>query len=360
MGDAKYYDWDRTISYDADVTMVVGTRGVGKTFGLRLACIKRCIKLQKKGDQRRYVEIVRTKAQLSVVSDNYFSRLSRMPELAPYVFRSDSHYMWWADAPEDENTKPKWNLLGYFVAMTVYQIDKTRTFDYVDRLIFDECILDRQDRFHRYLPNEFAILANIVDTISRERKDTAGLRPHVFLLGNAVDITNPYFARYHVGTDISYGYRWYENKTFLLHFVDSSEYNAEKADGTVAGRMLSGTVSGKENVQNIFHNISSEFVQRKPKRAKFMFGIVLDGKTFGIWSDVKDGYYYVTAKVPHNTDRPIYAMSYEDNRVNYIAANRLHQVMRGFAEMYWMGIVRYDSVDAKRDFYRVLELLGIK
>lgn len=360
MGDAKYYDWDRTISYDADVTMVVGSRGVGKTFGLRLACIKRCIKLQKKGDQRRYVEIVRTKAQLSVVSDNYFSRLSRMPELAPYVFRSDSHYMWWADAPEDENTKPKWNLLGYFVAMTVYQIDKTRTFDYVDRLIFDECILDRQDRFHRYLPNEFAILANIVDTISRERKDTAGLRPHVFLLGNAVDITNPYFARYHVGTDVAYGYRWYEGKTFLLHFVDSREYNAEKADGTVAGRMLSGTVSGKENVQNIFHNISSEFVQKKPKRAKFMFGIVLDGKTFGIWSDVKDGYYYVTAKVPQNTDRPIYAMSYEDNRVNYIAANRLHQVMRGFAEMYWMGIVRYDSVDAKRDFYRVLELLGIK
>ena len=360
MNDTKYYDWEKTISYDADVTMVVGSRGLGKTFGLRLSCIKRCIKLQKSGNQRRYVEIVRTKNQLSVVSDNYFSRLSRMPELKDYVFKSDSHYMWWSDAPDEENDKPKWHLLGYFVAMTVYQIDKTRTFDYVDRLIFDECILDRQDRSHRYLPNEFAILANIVDTISRERKDTDSLRPHVYLLGNAVDISNPYFARYGVGTDVSYGYRWYAGKTFLLHFVDSSEYNSDKAVGTVAGRMLAGTVAGKENIENIFHNISNEFVLKKPKRSKFMFGIVLDGKKFGIWSDTKEGYYYVTTKVPNNTDRPIYALSYEDNRVNYIAANRLHQVMRGFSEMYWLGIVRYDSIDAKRDFYRVLELLGIR
>ena len=64
--------------------------------------------------------------------------------------------------------------------------------------------------------------------------------------------------------------------------------------------------------------------------------------------------------MPHNSDRPIFALSYEDNRVNYIAANRLHNVLRSFSDLYWAGIVRYDSVDAKRDFIRVLELLGIK
>ena len=30
---AEYYDWHKTLSYDADVTMVIGARGVGKTFG---------------------------------------------------------------------------------------------------------------------------------------------------------------------------------------------------------------------------------------------------------------------------------------------------------------------------------------
>lgn len=355
----NFYDWDKTISYDADVTMVVGARGIGKTFGLRLATVKRAIKMTKKGETRRYVEIVRTKAQLSSVSDGYFSRLQRMPELENYVFRSDSRYMFWAEKPE-EGEKPDWQLLGYFVAMTNYQSDKTRTFDYVDRIIMDECVLDRQDRYHRYLPNEIAILANVVDTVSRERADIDCLRPHVFLLGNAVDISNPYFARYKVGTDLEYGYRWYNNKTFLLHFVNSNEYSQEKSKGTVAGRILDGTVEGKENIENIFHNVSDEFVHKKSKNAKYLFGIVLDGKDFGIWCDSADGYYYVTAWRPKAPDKPVYALSYSDYRVNYIAATKLHDVMRTFMNIFWAGIVRYDTIDAKRDFYRVLELLGVK
>ena len=30
-----YYDWHKTLSYNADVTMVIGARGIGKTYGLR-------------------------------------------------------------------------------------------------------------------------------------------------------------------------------------------------------------------------------------------------------------------------------------------------------------------------------------
>ena len=37
---ADFYDWQKTLSYDADVTMVIGTRGVGKTFGLRTQFIR--------------------------------------------------------------------------------------------------------------------------------------------------------------------------------------------------------------------------------------------------------------------------------------------------------------------------------
>ena len=37
---ADFYDWNKTLSYDADVTMVIGAKGIGKTFGLRKQCIK--------------------------------------------------------------------------------------------------------------------------------------------------------------------------------------------------------------------------------------------------------------------------------------------------------------------------------
>lgn len=37
--DVKYYDWQKMLSYDADVTIVVGAHGCGKTFALRRQCI---------------------------------------------------------------------------------------------------------------------------------------------------------------------------------------------------------------------------------------------------------------------------------------------------------------------------------
>ena len=37
--DPIYYDWARTFSYNADVTMVITARDRGKTFGIRAAAL---------------------------------------------------------------------------------------------------------------------------------------------------------------------------------------------------------------------------------------------------------------------------------------------------------------------------------
>ena len=70
---AEFYDWAKTLSYDADVTMVIGARGIGKTFGLRRQCIRDFLK-----DGSRFVEITRYNNELSGVSDGYFNRLSEL------------------------------------------------------------------------------------------------------------------------------------------------------------------------------------------------------------------------------------------------------------------------------------------
>ena len=36
----EFYNWQKTLSYNADVTMVIGARGIGKTYGLRLQFIR--------------------------------------------------------------------------------------------------------------------------------------------------------------------------------------------------------------------------------------------------------------------------------------------------------------------------------
>lgn len=357
---AEFYDWEKTLSYDADVTMVVGARGVGKTFGLRKQCIK-----DWKRDGSRFVELVRYKNELSGVSDGYFGRLEDFPENENYYFRTDTRYAYIAEKPENEydergkKVKLSWHIIGYFIAMTDAQRMKKRTFKNVRRIIFDEAIIERSDRYHNYLVNEYAILADIVDTVSRERADTKSIRPRVYLLGNACDFGNPYFGHYGVTSDLTFGYRWFSGKTFLLHYVDSGEYSKEKLTGTVAGRMLAGSEAGKVSTMNIFTGLEDDFVLKKPKNAKFMFGIYFNGKHFGVWVDYINGYYHITDYIPNNATN-VYYFSNDDAKVNYIAARKTSRLFQTFGEAYYMGLLRYENVDIKRNFYDVLKCFGIR
>lgn len=349
---AEYYDWEKTLSYDADVTMVVGNRGIGKTFGLRMQCIDDFLK---RG--WRFCEIVRYKNELSSVSDGYFNRLERQERFSGYMFKTDARYGY--ISPRDLE-KPDWRLLCYFVALTDMQKLKKQTFDNVRRLIFDEGVLERTDRYHHYLPNEFVTLANMVDTVSRERADTDGIKPRVYILGNACDIANPYFNAYGVGTEIHHGYTWYSHKTFLLHYVRDSEYARDKASGTVAGRMLAGTDAGRVSIDNEFVTISRDFIEGKSRTARFSFGVVADGRKFGIWADSVQGRYYVTKAIPSDMEERIYYLTAADGRINYMAASKASPAMRVFGEAYYMGILRYESLQVKMDFMRVLQLFGIR
>lgn len=358
---ANYYDWHVTLSYNADVTMVVGARGIGKTYGLRKQCIRDFI-----NHGWRFVEVVRYKKELSKVADGYFDKLSQDKDFKGKVFRTDTRYMYMADDVGDDTDengkkkKPQWQVIGYFAALTDAQMEKKRTYANVRRIIFDEAVLERADRFHRYLPNEFATLANLVDTASRERADTEGLQPRVYLLGNACDIANPYFARYGVGTDLQFGYRWYGGKTFLLHYVRDDEYAMEKMAGTVAGRMLSMSADGAIASMNEFQTVNSQFVLPKPKRAKFSFGIVCNGKEYGIWNDYTEGFVHVTEYIPKGMEKKTYTLTLADSRTNYLMATRLSKVMQSFQQMYWAGIVFYEDIQTKADFQEILQMFGVK
>lgn len=352
---SKFYDWAKTLSYDADVTMVVGARGIGKTFGLRKQCVKDFLR-----DGSRFCEITRYKNEISGVSDGYFNRLEKLPDFDDYVFKTDARYAFIAEKPENEDDKPIWSKCGYFLALSDAQRAKKRTFDNVRRLIFDECILERSDRYHRYLPNEFGILANVVDTVSRERGDDASMRPRVYLLGNSLDLSNPYFSAYGVGTDLSFGYRWYAHKTFLLHYVESREYSSEKATRTVAGRMLANTEAGKMAIDNEFIRANSDFVKSKPKKAKFSFGLVCNGFEFGIWIDQTQGLYYVTDSFPRASNKPIYALTREDMKINYIAAKKVGKLMSYIQEMYYYSLIRYQNESVMGRFGEVLQMFGVR
>ena len=352
----NFYNWNDTLSYDADVTMVVGARGIGKTYGLRLQFIRDYLK-----DGSRFVELVRHQKQLPDFSATYFSRIIENEEFPEYMFKSTTKNAYIAKKVK-EGEKPKWEICGYFGAMTAAQDMKKQTFSKVKRILLDEAIIDKRiDRYHRYLTNEYSVLAGIVDSVSRERPETpSALRPRVYLLGNACDLMNPYFMVYEVGEEPPIGYSWHGGKQMLLHYIKDVEYAEAKNKDTVAGRMLNNTLDGLVAASNEFLRQSNDFVYEKPKHAKFKMGIVYLGKEFGIWVDEKEGYYYVNRKIPKNTNCPIFALTASDNKVNYIAAKKVEVALRDFTELYYLGIVRYETTMVKTEFIEILNLFGVR
>lgn len=356
--DTQYYDWNKTLSYDADVTMVVGARGVGKTYGLRKQCIRDYLK-----HEWRFVEICRNKNQVSPVSAGYFDRIISNEEFPEYVFKTTPQKAYIAKRKDDEDDKKKivWHCIGYFVALTDAQLLKRTTFTNVRRIIFDEAIMDKRDRYHRYVNNEYSVLVNIIDTVSRERADTESLAPRVYLLGNALDMFNPYFEAYGINSKPPRGYSWYKNKTMLLDYLDSKKYSQEKLTGTVAGRMIAGTVEGEIEANNEFMNSGIEFVMKKTPKAKFSFGISYDNRDYAVWIDMFEGYYFITKKFPKNTEgKPIFTITASDAKINYIMAKRADKPIQMLSDAFYMGIMRFDNMATMNGFLDLLTMFGIR
>ena len=345
-----YYDWRKTLSYNADVTMVVGARGIGKTFGLRLQCIRDWQK-----DASRFVEICRYKTEIPDVARGYFDRLEQLDEFRGWMFKTDGKSAY-ISVRSDE---PEWFQIGYFVALTEMQKSKKRTFEKVKRLIMDEATIERKDRYHGYLRNEFALLANVVDSCTRERPEDDDYKPHVYLLSNACDLMNPYFERYGIDNQPAYGYSWYDHKTFLLHYLEAGEYAAEKRDNTVAGRMLRGTEYEQVSAFNEFTE-HTDGVGPKPSNAEYYWGFVWMGERFGIWWDHTCGLFYITSKTPKANHIPLVALSRDDNRIDRIMVESSNIQLKMLAKIARLNQLRFETIGKRERFSDAMRMFGIK
>lgn len=352
---ADYYDWHKTLSKDADISIVITSRGRGKTYGLRRQCIA-----DWRRDRSRFVEVTRTKAELKEVCDGYFDRVgAEFPDL---VFQVRAKRAYAAPRPEEGAKVPRdaWECIGYFVAMTELQTVKKRTFDRVRRIVMDEAVLERIDRYHHYLPYEWEALQSIVDSCTRERADDADrIRPKVYLLGNACDLINPWFKTLGIDRAPAFGYSWHAGKMCLLHYEQPGEYERGKASGTLAGRMAALAGTGAVSIKNEFGRSNMDFVAQKPKSAKLVFGMTYERDRFGVWEDRSEGYIYVTRRIP-NGARPVFALTSREGAADLVTARRAEPSMRFLVQLYYSGCVLYDSPYTRERVLAILALFGVR
>lgn len=347
-----YYNWNDTFGYQADVTMVVGARGLGKTYGLR----EQFLRDAEKG--WRFVQAVRYKAEVAPICADYFGKvLERNDKYRNgYDFKYEGGKVFWRR--KGEGSKAPFECIGYIVPLTSLQLTKQTTYHRVKRIAMDEAILDKRDRYHGYLASEYTLLADLVDSCTRQNPNDGETDPvYLYLLANALDLVNPYFVRYGIKDVPPEGYSWHDGKHMLLHYVKDADYGTAKQTDTLAGRMLAGTKEGALAAFNDFSQSDLSAIKKKPKHANWEFGINLNGKVYGIWYDSAEGFYHISYK---HLESPIFTLTLADGSPDYISIRRRKRELETFIDLGAYGMFRYDSPEIQQDFLRGLALYGFR
>lgn len=359
----SYYDWRETFTYNYDVTFVIGKRDVGKTFGLREQFLRDYI-----NHGERFCAVCRYKDDIPRVSSEYFEAIREktvdkklkawFAEKRPVFKLEQNNYK---IGFLDENGKAKdWDIIGYFAYMSVKQSSKERSFAKVRRFVVDEAIIEPEDlRFRRYLPDEWGRLQSIVQ--SATKVGNARCEANVYLLGNAVDLINPWFEKFRVYDVPEFGKHRLMGGLVLLDYVDSRLYRTKNDEdgGTIASRMLAGEKNSRALLENEFTVDESEFIEKRTRGSRYECAFIYRGGIYGIWTDWSRGLSYVTPKILKGGGE-VYALTTEDNRVNYLAAKQARKAMLEFIDRYGAGLVRFENVKLREGFLRMLRDFGIK
>lgn len=356
----KFYDWNRTLSFfnkereQALLTMVVGGNGIGKTYGLRKWLVKRYLETGE-----RFCEICRHSSdELPSIAKGWFDKLEALDEFHEHCFKVESLTGYVAkryDSEGNELESPEWEVCGYFVALTQYELAKRTTYVNVRYCVFDEFILDRSKPYTRYLSNEHSLLMKMCVAVFREIPGD-GIPRRIIMMANAVDMINPYFQHYGIDRAPSYGYHWYDDKHVLLHYVKPWDA-AERKEQTTIGILTSGKAEQAQMFDNVMYGSGTDFIRKKPSSAACSCAITFESATFGVWRDAKGNIYICKKTVK---DVPVFALTTKDNAINYTMAKKSEPTLKAIQNLFYMGKVFYESPALRGRFERVMQFMGVR
>ena len=228
--DNGWINWDYIVNQGSAFTMVVGARGVGKTYGLFKYCIEH---------DRPFIYLRRLKSQLDQCASadgNPFKKLNSDlgTEIRPKRTQGGVLFL--------DGDK----LVSVGVALST--VANVRGFDYsnYDCIIFDEAIASDGER---PIQHEFNAFLNFYETVNRNRELSGDKAVQAFLLGNANRLTNPYYSG------------WHFMKT-ALRMISGNQMVWRNDDGTrLMILLLDSKISKQKSATALYKNASDGFIR---------------------------------------------------------------------------------------------------
>ena len=302
MDKSIYYSPDRILSFNALLNLIIGERGVGKTYSFKTFAVKRFLN---KGKQFAYIRRYDTDLEASVGSSNdnkFFEQIKKeFPNSTFKISKSKKVRKLYIDN----------KICGYALPLSAADSLKSSSYENVDIIIYDEFQLKDGSSQH-YLRNEPEIILDLIETIGRLRDI------RVYCLGNAISSTCPLMSYFDLTLPYNSDIKLFKDGTIAVEYIKNEKYREVKKASRF-GKLIDGTKYGKYAIDNEFLTDSKAFIRKKDKNARFYFILYVNGKEYGIWRDFKNQYIYVSTDIDPNC--PIkFAINEEDHNESTIFA----------------------------------------
>ena len=294
MDKSIFYNPDRIISYNALLNIIIGERGVGKTYGMKTRAVRRFLN---KGKQFAYIRRYDTDLEASVGTsqDNKFFEQIRkeFPNSEFKISKNKKVRKLFIDG----------KICGYALPLSAADSLKSSSYENVDMIIYDEFMLKEGSTQH-YLKNEPEIILDLIETIGRLRDI------RIYCLGNAISSTSPLMSYFDLTLPYNTDIKLFKDGTIAVEYIKNEKYREVKKASRF-GKLIEGTKYGKYAIDNEFLSDSKSFIKKKDKNAKFYFILIVNGTHYGVWRDWKNQLMYVSNDIDPNC--PIKFAIHEDD-----------------------------------------------
>ena len=352
---SMFWDAKRTLTHNKLINIIVGNRGGGKSFGAKELAIDNFIKKHEQfGYIRRYKEDLKDPMQKFFKDIEY-----KYPD---YEFKVDSKYFYIRLKPANEEEKWTENdIAGFGFILSTANNKKSIPYPNVTLLIFDEFLIDKG--FQRYVPNEPIALLNLYETIARP--GTTHPRVILFMLANAITVTNPYFLFWDLKmpTQQDKNNKWiwkHPKRPILVEDVRNDKFIDHKKN-TEFGRLVEGTKYADYSINNKFILDDNTFIEKKTANARYWCTFIYKNNTLGVWIDYAVGKMFVSKDV--DPCYPIiYSITLKDHTPNTLFLRDKSKAMKfkTLMENFKIGNVRFENMNIKNITYEVIQLCMYK
>ena len=348
---SMFWNAKQTLTHNRLINVIVGNRGGGKSFGAKELAIDNFIK---NGEQFGYIR--RYKEDLKDPLLEFFKDIEyKYPD---YEFKTDAKKLYIRLKPLNE--KEKWSeddVAGYGFYLSVANNRKSIPYPYITTLIFDEFLLEPGNQV--YLSNEPHKLLGLYETIARP--GTNHPRVVLFMLSNAISVTNPYFLYWNLKMpttqDKNGKYIWkHPTRPILVEDVKNAQF-IEAKKNTEFGALVEGTPYAEHSIENKFLLDDNTFIEKKSGKARYYFTFVFKGNTFGVWADFTEGKMWVSNDIDPSCVVK-YTLTMKDHQPNLMLLKNKARAghFKTFIECYKAGCLYFENMNVKNITYEVLQM----